>query len=208
MNTVILDQKPAISHLLTKLRDKNTPAPDFRNTLETLSLLVIGEALEKAPSEKATVETPVGNAEVRRIIENKVVGAPILRAALGMVRPFMKLLPAASISYVGFKRDEKTLEPDYYYDSLPDNLIGKTVFVLDPMLATGGSAVAAAKLIDKRSPDKIVFCAIIAASEGVSRLDEAFPDIPIYIAAIDKHLNENGYIIPGLGDAGDRLFGT
>jgi len=208
MEPVVLHRKASIAHLFSLIRDRETEYPEFSTRLGVLGATVIAESLEYAPFKNLTIHTPLEPANVRRIIESDIVGIPILRAGLGMVEPFQRILPNASVYHIGLKRDEKTLEPDYYYDSLPDDLTGRTIFILDPMLATGGSAIAAAQLVAKRNPVKIVFCGIIGAPEGLSALSEAFPDMPIFLGALDDHLDETGYIRPGLGDAGDRLFGT
>lgn len=208
MKPIILNKKPAIAHGLAKLRDIATRGAEFKAELESVSLLVIAEALEMVPMDEVRIDTPLEKCKVRVIPENRVVCMPILRAGLGMVEPFLTLLPRASVHMIGMKRNEKTFEPEWYYKSLPDDLSGKFVFLLDPMLATGGSAVAAAELLSSRNPDVIVYCGIIGAPEGVQRLNSAFPDIPIYLAVLDDRLDENAFIRPGLGDAGDRLFGT
>jgi len=208
MKPVVLHDKASIAHLFSLIRDRETVYPNFSMRVEVLGSMVIAEALEHAPYKNLTIQTPLEPATVRRIIESDIVGIPILRAGLGMVKPFQRLLPNASVYHIGLKRDEETLEPDYYYDSLPNDLTGRTIFLLDPMLATGGSAAAAAKLVTKRNPTSIVFCGIIGAPAGVKLLDDRFPDMPIFLGALDEHLDENGYIRPGLGDAGDRLFGT
>jgi uracil phosphoribosyltransferase len=198
----------AIAHLFSIIRDRETEYPEFSMRLSVLGSMVIASALEHAPFKNLTVQTPLEPVAVKRILEKDIVGIPILRAGLGMVKPFQSLLPNASVYHIGLKRDEETLEPDYYYDSLPKDLTGRTIFLLDPMLATGGSAVAAAELVSKRNPAAIVFCGIIGAPEGVKMLNTKFPEIPIYLGALDDHLDVTGYIRPGLGDAGDRLFGT
>jgi len=208
MNVNLLDNKPAILNCLTKLRDKNSSCSSFYSEVNKISLLIIGEALKHAPVETIDIETPLESTRSLKIIEEKVIAVPILRAALGMVDSFLKLLPNATVFHVGLKRNEKTLEPIYYYDSLPENINKKVIYVLDPMLATGGSAAATIDLLQSKNPGKIVFCGIIGAPEGVKKLNERFPNVEIYLAALDSKLDENGYIRPGLGDAGDRIFGT
>ncbi len=208
MKPVILQDKATVAHLFSIIRERETAYPEFSARIAALGTMVIAEALEHAPFKEFTIHTPLEPTGVRRIIESDIVGIPILRAGLGMVKPFQRLLPNASVYHIGLRRDEETLEPDYYYDSLPDDFQGRTIFLLDPMLATGGSAVAAARLVAKRNPAKMVFCGIIGAPEGVRRLESAFPDMPVYLGALDDHLDNTGYIRPGLGDAGDRMFGT
>ena len=215
MEPVVLQDMAAVAHLFSIIRDRETDYPEFSMRISVLGSMVIAEALKHAPFKNLTVQTPLEPVAVRRILEKDIVGIPILRAGLGMVKPFQRLLPNASVYHIGLKRDEQTLAPDYYYDSLPHDLTGRTIFLLDPMLATGGSAVAAADLVAKRNPAAMVFCGIIGAPETLNpdcnepyHNTERFPQMPIYLGALDDHLDENGYIRPGLGDAGDRLFGT
>lgn len=208
MEPVVLQDMAAVEHLFSIIRDRETEYPEFSMRISVLGSMVIAEALKHAPYKNLTVQTPLEPVAVKRILEKDIVGIPILRAGLGMVKPFQRLLPNASVYHIGLKRDEQTLAPDYYYDSLPEDLTGRTIYLLDPMLATGGSAVAAADLVAKRNPAGMVFCGIIGAPEGVEMLSDNFPNMPIYLGALDEHLDENGYIRPGLGDAGDRLFGT
>ena len=208
MEPVILEKKAAVGHLVTLLRDRNTATPAFAPAVDAVATLIIARALEHAPAEEITVETPLEECAGRRISERDVICVPILRAGMGMERAFARLLPFAPIYHIGMKRDEVTFEPDYYYDSLPKDLSGKSVFIVDPMLATGGSAVAAARRIAALEPEKMIFCGIIGAPEGLSRLREAFPEMPVYLGAMDSHLDETAYIRPGLGDAGDRIYGT
>jgi len=204
----VLQEELAVSHLLSVLRDKRTSAAEFVARTETLATLLIARALDLAPSEEAVVDTPLEPAHIRRIIERDVVGVPILRAGMGMERAFLRLIPSAPVHHIGVRRDEATFEPNYYYDSLPEDLSGKTAIILDPMLATGGSAIFTAKRLSALNPDRIVFCGIIGAPEGVRRLTSEFPDMAVFLGALDERLDENAYIRPGLGDAGDRHYGT
>ena len=208
MNPTILDDEAAVQHLLSILRDRETTSAEFRARTDSLAALVIAAALRDAPFSNISIETPLERVDVRRINEARVIGVPILRAGLGMERAFSRLLPAAPIYHIGLKRDEGTFIPNYYYDSFPGNLTGKTAFLLDPMLATGGSAIAAAKRISALNPEKIVYCGIIGAPEGVGALSAAFPTMDIFLSTLDDHLDETAYIRPGLGDAGDRYYGT
>jgi len=208
MEPVDMSTRNAVAFLIGKLRNKNTPSSVFHETMETLSTLVIADALEKAPYEMISVDTPLETTEWFRIEEQKIVAVSILRAGNGMVESFRKLVPSGSIYHVGLARDEETLEPDYYYDSLPKDLSGKTVFILDPMLATGGSASATVDMISERNPESIIYCGIDGAPEGIKLMNSKYPNIPIYLAVIDSHLDNTGYIRPGLGDVGDRLYST
>ncbi len=208
MKPTVLDGEAAILHLLSILRDRATLTPEYSARTDAISELIIAKALRYAPFEEIYIDTPLERMRVRRIDESRVVGVPILRAGLGMEGSFSRLLPNSSIYHIGLKRDEATFKPHYYYESLSRDLSGKTVFILDPMLATGGSAVAAAKQISSYKPDKIVFCGIIGVPEGVENLSAEFPEIEIFLAALDDRLDETAYIRPGLGDAGDRYFGT
>lgn len=208
MEPTVLENRAAVSHLLSIARDKTSDRPVFSEAINALGTLVISEALCEAPYDDSPIETPLEMAASRRIVESEVIGIPILRAGLGMEKSFHGLLPRASIFHLGLKRDEKTFEPYYYYDSLPSMLNGLTAFILDPMLATGGSAIACAQKLRDLGANKIVYCGIIGAPEGVKRLQCDFPRIPIYLAALDERLDKNAYIRPGLGDAGDRLYGT
>ncbi len=208
MNPVVLQSEPAVAHLLSILRDERTSPAEFAERTDILAGLVIAEALSEAPSESIEIATPLESVRVRRIIEDKVIAVPILRAGLGMERAFLRLLPGAAVYHIGLRRDEKTFAPHYYYDSFPRELTGKTAYVLDPMLATGGSAVATVRRLVELRPRNIVYCGIIGAPDGVSRLSLEFPQVRIFLAALDSHLDDNAYIRPGLGDAGDRYFGT
>jgi uracil phosphoribosyltransferase len=208
MEPIVLHNVPAVAHILSKLRDRNTHGAEFKGLMQSISSLVIASALDQAPIDEVEIETPLETTRAKIIPENRVIGVPILRAGLGMIEAFRELLPRSPACLLGIKRNEKTFAPEWYYQSLPKNLNGITVIILDPMLATGGSAVAAIDLLKSLKPDKIVYCGIIGAPEGVARLSGAHPDVPIYLAGLDSHLDSNAYIRPGLGDAGDRLFGT
>ena len=204
---VILDH-PLIQHKLSILRDKNTSTKDFRQLINEISMLMIFEATRDLPLEEVEVETPIAVAKCKHIAGRKLAFVPILRAGLGMVDGALQLVPSARIGHIGLYRDEKTLKPVEYYCKLPKDIDQRDVFVVDPMLATGGSAIDAISQIKQRGPRKITFMCTIAAPEGIEALQKAHPDVDIYCAACDSHLNEIGYIVPGVGDAGDRIFGT
>lgn len=198
---------PLITHKLSIMRDKNTTVKDFRECAHEVALLIGYEATKDLKLEDYEIETPITKTIGKRI-EKQVAVVPILRAGLGMVDAIMNLIPAAKIGHIGLYRNEETLEPVEYYCKLPTDIEKRQVLVVDPMLATGGSAVAAINFIKKRGAKNIKFVCIIAAPEGVEILRKAHPDVEIFCGALDEKLNEKGYIVPGLGDAGDRLFGT
>ena len=206
-NPMILDH-PLVQHKVSHLRDKYTGTKEFKELVSELAMLLCYEATRDLPTEEVEIETPVAIAKTRVLSGRKLALVPILRAGLGMVDGMLTLLPAAKVGHIGLYRNEETLEPVEYYCKLPSDIAERDVMVLDPMLATGGSAVDAITQIKKRGAKSIKFLAIIAAPEGLERLHTAHPDVDIYVAALDEKLNENGYIIPGLGDAGDRIFGT
>ena len=206
-NPMILDH-PLVQHKVSHLRDRNTGTKEFKELVSELAMLLCYEATRDLPTEEVEIETPVAIAKTRVLSGRKLALVPILRAGLGMVDGMLTLLPAAKVGHIGLYRNEETLEPVEYYCKLPSDIAERDVMVLDPMLATGGSAVDAIAQIKKRGAKSIKFLAIIAAPEGLERLHAAHPDVDIYVAALDEKLNENGYIIPGLGDAGDRIFGT
>ena len=206
-NPMILDH-PLVQHKVSHLRDRNTGTKEFKELVSELAMLLCYEATRDLPTEEVEIETPVAIAKTRVLSGRKLALVPILRAGLGMVDGMLTLLPAAKVGHIGLYRNEETLEPVEYYCKLPSDIAERDVMVLDPMLATGGSAVEAIAQIKKRGAKSIKFLAIIAAPEGLERLHAAHPDVDIYVAALDEKLNENGYIIPGLGDAGDRIFGT
>ena len=206
-NMVNVMSHPLITHKLSIMRDKNTTVKDFRECAHEVALLIGYEATKDLKLEEYEIETPITKAIGKRI-EKQVALVPILRAGLGMVDAIMNLIPAAKIGHIGLYRNEETLEPVEYYCKLPTDIEQRQVLVVDPMLATGGSAVAAINFIKKRGAKNIKFVCIIAAPEGVEILRKAHPDVEIFCGALDEKLNEKGYIVPGLGDAGDRLFGT
>ncbi|MEF3305108.1 uracil phosphoribosyltransferase [Paenibacillus sp. GYB003] len=208
MSKVFVCDHPLIQHKLTYIRDKNTTTKDFRELVDEVATLMAYEITRDIPLESVEVETPVQRAE-SKIISGRMLGLiPILRAGLGMVDGILKLLPAAKVGHVGLYRDPETLQPVEYYVKLPTDVQERELIVIDPMLATGGSANAAIDVLKKRDCTQIKLMCLIAAPEGVRAVQEAHPDVDIYVAAIDEYLNDHGYIVPGLGDAGDRLFGT
>jgi len=206
-NVVYMDH-PLIKHKISLLRDKNTGTNEFRKLVEEIAMLEGFEALSDLPLEDVEVETPLETCMTPMIAGRKLAIVPILRAGLGMVEGVLSLVPSAKIGHIGLYRDEETFEPHEYFCKLPRPIEERTIVVCDPMLATGGSAVDAITMIKKHGGKKIKFMCIIAAPEGVKRLHEAHPDIQIYVGNLDRCLNEKAYICPGLGDAGDRIFGT
>ena len=207
-NVVIFDH-PLIRHKIAILRDKNTSMKEFRELVEEITTLMTYEALKDGvPTTEISVETPLETCTQQVVRDNGIAIVPILRAGLGMVNGIHVLFPSARVGHIGMYRDEETLQPQSYYCKLPRDIEDKLVLVIDPMLATGGSACDAIQLLKDRGCKNIKFMAIIGAPEGVSRVAEAHPDVGIYVSTLDRCLNENGYILPGLGDAGDRLFGT
>lgn len=207
MSDVHVMTHPLIQHKITMLRDKDTTDKDFRQLVYEIALLMGYEATKDLTLVDKTVETPLMKC-VGKAIEKQVALVPILRAGLGMVDALVDLIPAAKVGHIGLYRDHHTHLPVEYYCKLPSDIENRQVLVLDPMLATGGSAVAAIDMIKKRGAKKIKFVCLIAAPEGVKVMQEAHPDVEIYIGSLDEKLNENCYILPGLGDAGDRIFGT
>lgn len=206
-NMVNIMTHPLISHKLTIMRNKETSVKDFRECAHEVALLLGYEATKDLKLKDYEIATPICKTTGKQI-ERQVALVPILRAGLGMVDALMDLIPAAKIGHIGLYRNEETLEPVEYYCKLPTDIAERQVLVLDPMLATGGSAVAAINFIKKRGAKNIKFVCIIAAPVGIETLRKAHPDVEIFCGALDEKLNENGYIVPGLGDAGDRLFGT
>ncbi|MBA5851479.1 uracil phosphoribosyltransferase [Clostridium sp. cel8] len=199
---------PLIQHKLALIRDKNTGSKDFRELVEEVAMLMAYEVTRDLQLEDVKIETPICTTTCKMLSGKKVAIVPILRAGLGMVGGMLKLIPAAKVGHIGLYRDEKTLNPVEYFCKLPQDIGDRDVIVTDPMLATGGSATDAITLLKKRGAKKIRLMCLIAAPDGVEKVKKVHPDVDIYVAALDEKLNENGYIIPGLGDAGDRLYGT
>ncbi|WP_058300302.1 uracil phosphoribosyltransferase [Gorillibacterium timonense] len=208
MGQVFVCDHPLIQHKLTYIRDENTTTKDFRELVDEVATLMAYEITRSIPLETVTVQTPVARTE-SKIISGRMLGLiPILRAGLGMVDGVLKLIPAAKVGHIGLYRDPETLQPVEYYTKLPTDVTERELIVIDPMLATGGSAIAAIDVLKKLNCTQIKLMCLIAAPEGVKAIQDAHPDVDLYVAAIDDHLNDHGYIVPGLGDAGDRLFGT
>ncbi|AKP48821.1 MULTISPECIES: uracil phosphoribosyltransferase [Bacillus] len=208
MAKVYVFDHPLIQHKLTFIRDKNTGTKEFRELVDEVATLMAFEITRDMPLEEIEVETPVGKANAKILSGKKIGVVPILRAGIGMIDGILKLIPAAKVGHIGLYRDPETLKPVEYYVKLPSDVEERDFILVDPMLATGGSAVEAVNSLKKRGAKNIKFMCLIAAPEGVEALKKAHPDVDIYIAALDEKLNEKGYIVPGLGDAGDRLFGT
>lgn len=206
-NVFVFDH-PLIKHKVSILRDKKTGMKEFRELVEEITTIMTYESMRDVQLEPVEVDTPLEKTTQWRVPEESIAIVPILRAGLGMVNGVHKVFPTARVGHIGMYRDEETLEPHEYYCKLPDGIENKTVFLVDPMLATGGSACDALTALKKRGVMKIKFMAIIAAPQGIEAVTKAHPDVPVYISTVDRCLNENGYILPGLGDAGDRLFGT
>ena len=208
MSVVEIVDHPLIQHKISLLRDRNTGTKEFRDLVSEIAMLLCYEATRDLPTEEVEVETPVALARTKVLAGRKLALVPILRAGLGMVDGMLTLLPAAKVGHIGMYRNEETLEPVEYYCKLPSDIAERDVFVLDPMLATGGSACDAITQIKKRGARSIKFLGIVAVPEGINKLREMHPDVDIYVGALDDGLNDIGYIVPGLGDAGDRIFGT
>ena len=208
MENVIIMKHPLITHKISRLRDKNTGTNEFRALVEEITMLMGYEALSDLPTEEIEVETPIETCKTEVIAGRKLAIVPILRAGLGMVSGITALVPTAKIGHIGLYRDETTHEPQEYYCKLPDPISERLIVVTDPMLATGGSAVEAVNFIKQHGGKNIKFLCIIAAPEGVKRFHEAHPDVQLYVGHLDRELNKDVYICPGLGDAGDRIFGT
>lgn len=204
----VLDH-PLLQHKLAVLREKNTGVKEFREVVGEIAALMCYEATRNLPTEEVEIETPVSSAKVRVLAGKKLAIVPILRAGLGMVDSMISLIPSAKVGHIGLYRDPQTHEPVQYYCKMPPDISERQVFVVDPMLATGGSAVAAIEILKKEHGCKsITLMDIIAAPEGVEAVRKAHPDVDIFVASVDEKLNEHAYIVPGLGDAGDRIFGT
>ncbi len=206
-NVHILDH-PLIRHKLAIIRNKDTDTKQFREIISELATLMAYESFKDVPTQQIEVETPLEKTTQTVVKENSIAIVPILRAGLGMVDGILSLFPAAKVGHIGLYRNEETLEPQEYYCKLPANIENKVVMVVDPMLATGGSACDAVKMLKKRGCKKIKLMSIIAAPEGVKKIANEHPDVEIFVSTLDRCLNEHGYILPGLGDAGDRIFGT
>jgi len=199
---------PLIQHKITLLRDKGTSTRDFKQLVNEIAMLMAYEVTKDLPTEPVTIETPLEVAEGRQVAGKKLTLVPILRAGLGMVDGIAQLIPSARVGHIGLYRNHDTLQPVDYYFKIPAGEEARDFFVLDPMLATGGSAVAAVSALKQAGARRIRFLCLVAAPEGVQRMLEHHPDVPVFAAALDRQLNASGYILPGLGDAGDRLFGT
>ena len=199
---------PLIQHKISLLRDRNTGTKEFRDLVSEIAMLLCYAATRDLPTEEVAVEPPVALARTTVLAGRKLALVPFLRAGRGMVDGMLNLIPAAKVGHIGMYRNEETLEPVEYYCKLPNDINEREVFVLDPMLATGGSACDAIGQIKKRGAKHIKFIGLVAAPQGLKALHEAHPDVDIYVGALDEKLNDNGYIVPGLGDAGDRIFGT
>ena len=208
MENVFELKHPLIQHKISKLRDKHTGTNEFRKLVEEIAMLMGFEALSDLPLEDIEVETPIETCKTPVIAGKTLAVVPILRAGLGMVDGMLNMIPSAKVGHIGLYRDPETYEPVEYYCKLPADCANREVFVVDPMLATGGSAIAAIQMLKDKGVKSIRFMCIIAAPEGVKALTDAHPDVDLYIGALDDHLNEHKYIVPGLGDAGDRIFGT
>ena len=208
MAKVIIMDHPLIQHKIGYIRRKDTGTKDFRQTISEIAQLICYEATRDLELSDVEIETPICKTTVKELKGKKMAIIPILRAGLGMVDGMLSLIPAAKVGHIGLYRDPETHEPVEYYCKLPADCNEREVFVVDPMLATGGSSVAAIQMLKDKGCRKIHFMCIIAAPEGIKKMQDAHPDVDMYVGALDDHLNENAYIVPGLGDAGDRIFGT
>ena len=208
MSKVCVFDHPLIQHKLSILREKSTSVKEFRELISEIAMLMCYEATRDLPLEEIEIETPVAKAKVKHIAGKKLAIVPILRAGLGMVDGMVSMMPNVKVGHIGLFRDPETLEPVKYYFKMPPDIEERDVIVVDPMLATGGSASAAIQFLKDDGVKHIKLTCIIGAPEGVKRMQEDHPDVDIFVAALDDHLNEHGYIVPGLGDAGDRIFGT
>jgi len=208
MSEVFVMEHPLIKHKIGLARNIETGSKDFRELISEVAMLMCYEATRDLKLHDVTIDTPICETVVQELKGKKLAIVPILRAGLGMVDGMLAMIPAAKVGHIGLYRDEKTHEPIEYYCKLPEDIPEREIFLVDPMLATGGSASAAVTLLKRRGAKNIRFMCIIAAPEGLARLQEEHPDVKIYIGVLDRQLNENKYIVPGLGDAGDRIFGT
>ena len=208
MSKVVVMDHPLIAHKIGIIRKKETGTREFRDMVSEIGALITYEATKDLKLQDVEIETPICKTTVKERAGKKLAVIPILRAGLGMVEGVLTMIPSAKVGHIGLYRNEETLEPVEYYCKIPKDCSERDVFVVDPMLATGGSAIAAIQMLKNRGVKNMRFLCVIAAPEGVKKLQEAHPDVDIYIGALDEHLNENGYIVPGLGDAGDRIFGT
>ena len=206
-NVYIMDH-PLIQHKIGLIRRKDTGTKDFRQTISEIAMLICYEATRELKLVDVEIETPICQTTVKELSGKKMAIVPILRAGLGMVDGMLNLIPAAKVGHIGLYRDPETLKPVEYYCKLPADCAEREVFVVDPMLATGGSSVAAIRILKEKGCRNIHFMCIIAAPEGIQAMKEAHPDVDVYVGALDERLNDHGYIVPGLGDAGDRIFGT
>ncbi|WP_026519470.1 uracil phosphoribosyltransferase [Butyrivibrio sp. FCS006] len=208
MSKVVIMDHPLIQHKIGFIRRTTTGTRDFRETISEIAMLICYEATRDLKLQDVEVETPICRTTVKELKGRKLCVVPILRAGLGMVDGMLTLIPTAKVGHIGLYRDPETLKPVEYYCKMPADVSEREIFVVDPMLATGGSSVAAIQMLKDRGCKHIHFMCIIAAPEGLKAMQEAHPDVDIYVGALDEHLNEHGYIVPGLGDAGDRIFGT
>ena len=208
MSKVTQINHPLILHKLAFIRNKETGSKDFRELVEEVSMLMAYEVTRDLSTEEVEIETPICKTKCQMLSGKKVAIVPILRAGLGMVDGMLKLIPAAKVGHIGLYRDEETLQPVEYFCKLPQDIAERDIIVVDPMLATGGSAADAITMLKKRGAKNLRLACLISSPEGIKAVQEAHPDVDIYVASIDEKLNEKGYIVPGLGDAGDRLFGT
>ena len=208
MNNLHIIDHPLVQHKISLLRDKNTGTKEFRELVSEIAMFICYEATRDLPLKEIEIETPIAVAKTKIISGRKLAFVPILRAGLGMVDGMLSMIPSAKVGHVGLYRDEETALPHKYYYKLPDDCNQRDVFVVDPMLATGGSSIAAVQMIKDEGVQNLTFMCIIAAPEGLKAMQEAHPDVNIFVGALDEKLNERKYIVPELGDAGDRIFGT
>lgn len=208
MSKVMIMDHPLIQHKIGIIRRKDTGSRDFRQLVSEIAMLMCYEATRDLKLREVDIETPICKTTAKELEGKKLAVVPILRAGLGMVDGMLTMIPAAKVGHIGLYRNEETLEPVEYYCKLPQDCAERDVFVVDPMLATGGSSVAAIQMLKEKGVKNIRFMCIVAAPDGVARMQQEHPDVDLYVGVLDDHLNENGYIVPGLGDAGDRIFGT